>query len=266
MWPLLTFLGSRAGQVYTTANIQRTAIQRSMQTLIYDRTIASQEAVLASLTDEMARQRYRELLVAYCILAAAEKPLTAGELDARCETFLSSQFGVSIDFTTEDALPTLLEWGLITTTATTALLSAAPLQEGLMKLDAVWDNLYSFTGGVASSSSTAASIGSAITKAPGNVLGKMFSTAAKSSAKIAAPTTTTTTTTSTPPAASGEVLEKVVSTVQTVANAATTTTTTTTPPAPVAVAKPAVTVAPLATTPSSDSAAKKKGLFSRLKH
>ena len=92
-------LGSRLGQLYTTAAMQRTTIERAMQNLLYNRTVASQEAVVASLTDEMARQRTRELLIAYLILALEGKSMTPTELDAKCESFLSSQFGLTVDFT-----------------------------------------------------------------------------------------------------------------------------------------------------------------------
>jgi nucleoside recognition membrane protein YjiH len=55
IWPTLTMLGTRASQVYTTATMQRSMIEKTMQKLLYDRTVASQEAVLSTLTEEMAR-------------------------------------------------------------------------------------------------------------------------------------------------------------------------------------------------------------------
>lgn len=142
MWPLITMLGSRALQLYTTSNVQRAYIERAMQNLIYERTMASQGAVMTTLIDEMARQRTRELLVAYCILATAGKALTPAELDSRCEQFLSTQFGLSLDFTTEDALPALQEWGMVE--AEGGKVVALPLQQALLSLDNAWDKLYAF--------------------------------------------------------------------------------------------------------------------------
>lgn len=176
VWPMLTALGSRAAQIYTTANVQRTTIQRAMQKLIYDRTMASQEAVLSSLTEEMARQRTRELMVAYGVLAAAPMPLTPGELDDRCEVFLEQQFGLVVDFTTEDALPTLLEWGLaelapgVAAGAPAVKVVALPLGAALAKLDAAWDSLYDFSGAAA----------------PPMVLGKVLSTVKDAAVAVAA--------------------------------------------------------------------------------
>ena len=143
MWPMVTMLGSRALQLYTTSNVQRAYIERAMQNLIYERTMASQGAVMTTLIDEMARQRTRELLVAYCILASAGKALTSAELDARCESFLSTQFGISLDFTTEDALPALQEWGMIESSEGGTVV-ALPLQQALLSLDNAWDKLYAF--------------------------------------------------------------------------------------------------------------------------
>lgn len=53
--PTLTMLATRAFSVYTTYNIQVTTIGRAMQRILYERTVASQRAVLSSLTEDMAK-------------------------------------------------------------------------------------------------------------------------------------------------------------------------------------------------------------------
>lgn len=40
-------------------------------------------------------------------------PTAEAQLDHKCESFLSRQFGLHIDFTAEHALPTLAQWGLV---------------------------------------------------------------------------------------------------------------------------------------------------------
>jgi Protein of unknown function (DUF3754) len=196
LWPLLTMLGSRLGQLYTTAQVQRTTIERAMQKLLYDRTVASQEAVVASLTDEMARQRTRELLIAYLILASEGKALMPEELDAKCESFLSSQFGLTVDFTTEDALPPLLEWGLVIAENPAVVngpVKALPLSQGMAKLDSAWDNLFSLTAaGVAKATApnalgggTAAGDAIETLKSQSSVLGRVLSTALDLPADVA---------------------------------------------------------------------------------
>jgi hypothetical protein len=185
LWPLLTMLGSRLGQLYTTARVQKTTIERAMQNLLYDRTVASQEAVVASLTDEMARQRTRELLIAYLILALEGKAITTDELDGKCESFLSSQFGLTVDFTTEDALPPLLEWGLVVP-ETSGAVKALPLSQGMAKLDEAWDNLFSFTAaGVAKGTNVVGGGAVETLKSQPSVLGRVLSTAVDTAAAVA---------------------------------------------------------------------------------
>lgn len=44
----------------------------------------------------------------------AGKPVTAKELDERCEAYLKEHFGEAVDFALEKSLPVLIEDGLIT--------------------------------------------------------------------------------------------------------------------------------------------------------
>ena len=53
--PALTMLASRAMAVYTTFTVEVTTIGRAMQQLLYERTVASQQAVISSLTEDMAK-------------------------------------------------------------------------------------------------------------------------------------------------------------------------------------------------------------------
>jgi hypothetical protein len=129
------------------------------------------------------RQRTRELLVAYCILATSATPLPPAELDGRCETFLSAQFGTNVDFTTEEALPTLLDWGLVTpatgpeaSQARPGAVVAVPLQSALETLDVIWDGLYDYiNGNGGGGSGKIASSASTILSTPGKIFGGMKS-------------------------------------------------------------------------------------------
>lgn len=192
LWPLFTMLGSRLGQLYSTSRVQKTTIERAMQNLLYDRTVASQEAVVASLTDEMARQRCRELLIAYLILVLEGKSITPDELDSKCESFLSSQFGLTVDFTTEDALSPLLEWGLVipeNPTVVNGPIKALPLTQGMAKLDSAWDNLFSFTASGVGNTTLNALGGTGevetLKSQPSSLLGKVLSTAVDTAAATA---------------------------------------------------------------------------------
>ncbi|KAL6782286.1 CGL64A [Auxenochlorella protothecoides x Auxenochlorella symbiontica] len=143
----LALLASRAYQMYSAALFRKTAIERQIQKILFERSTAAQEKVVAALVDEMNKQHTRELLICYCVLLESSKLMTADELDSQCEQYLSREFGLKVDFTCESALPTLLEWGIITEGSTDGALQAVPLSQALHSLDAVWDGLFEFKGG-----------------------------------------------------------------------------------------------------------------------
>ncbi|GAB4813285.1 hypothetical protein N2152v2_000331 [Parachlorella kessleri] len=145
IYSAVALLGSRAAQVYYSTQSARTLIEKKMSQMLYERTAASQEAVLQTLAEEMSKQRVRELFVCYCILLHANQPLAAPALDRKCEHFLARRFGLRIDFTAEQAIPALLGWGLVTQDGGGAL-QAVPLHSALERLDAIWDGLFDFSG------------------------------------------------------------------------------------------------------------------------
>lgn len=69
------------------------------------------------------------------------KNVTESELDTQCESFLADKFGLQIDFTSETAVATLREWGLITSSSGGSL-QAVPVMKAVEILDGIWDNLY----------------------------------------------------------------------------------------------------------------------------
>jgi hypothetical protein len=166
----VTLLGTRAMALWTSINVQKTSIERAMQNLLYDRCQASQSAVIMMLIQEMAKQRSRELFIAYCVLLDAllkgEKnkgsdtgadtsslsngQLSPLDLDVKCENLLKHEFGLAIDFTHEDAVDKLLEWGLVEEIKTKtndgggeeSYLKAVPLHTALKLLNDIWDKSY----------------------------------------------------------------------------------------------------------------------------
>ncbi|KAL4440158.1 hypothetical protein ABPG75_003159 [Micractinium tetrahymenae] len=139
----LMLLGSRASQVYFQASSERNEIEREMNKLLFERTVASQEAVLHTLTDEMCRQHIRECFLCYCCLLLAGKDLSDDDLDVRCERLLRKSFDLRLDFTAEAAIPPLCEWGLVERLPG-GKLRAQPLPATLVALDKVWDNAFNF--------------------------------------------------------------------------------------------------------------------------
>lgn len=84
-----------------------------------------------------------------CPAASTPVPLSrraAADLDARCEKFLATQFGLRIDFACEAALATLRGWGLVTGDSS-AELTAVPLPAALAALRAAWEGSIDLPGG-----------------------------------------------------------------------------------------------------------------------
>lgn len=107
--------------------------------------------------------------MAYCVLLSSSTPLTADELDLRCENFLAAQYGLRVDFTCEMALPQLQEWGLVTPTVPTGAVTALPLPAALLKLDEAWDSIYDFSVDTAVTGAVSKAI-----KVPGKMLSSVF--------------------------------------------------------------------------------------------
>lgn len=145
MWSLLTMLGSRAMQVYTTATVQKTRVERVLQKLLYERTMASQEAVLHCLMEERIHQLSRMLFVCYSVALMANRPFDLDELDTECERLLSQRFGLEIDFQAETAVEKLSQWGIVSVKEARGSkeIQAVPIAMALQKLAAVWSAVYS---------------------------------------------------------------------------------------------------------------------------
>lgn len=139
----LGLLASRASSAYLQAASERSEIEREMHRLLANRTVASQEAVLHTLTDEMCRQHIRECFLCYCCLLHAGKDLRDDDLDTRCERLLRSRFALRLDFTAENAIPALCGWGLVERQPC-GRLRAAALPQALLRLDRVWDSIFDF--------------------------------------------------------------------------------------------------------------------------
>lgn len=147
-WTTITMLGTRLGQVYNTAVTQKVAIEKSVQRLLQERTVASQGAALSSIIRDIQNQQIRQVLIAYFVLLA--KPTTPEDLDYHCEKILQQKFNLSVDFTCEEALPLLIKWGMVTTIdESSGLLQAVSLSQCIGILEGIWlESIHDTTKGI----------------------------------------------------------------------------------------------------------------------
>jgi hypothetical protein len=146
-------LAAVSGLVAVGAFIMRQRLKYEAQTLryqkqladtVYFRNLANNAGVLDSLVGAGEEQDAKEAFLAYSILWREEaRPLAKAELDKLCEAFLREQFGLEIDFEIHDALGKLERLGLVQHEGEN--LTAIAPQEALVKLDAAWDGLFSFS-------------------------------------------------------------------------------------------------------------------------
>jgi hypothetical protein len=145
-------LAAVSGLVAVGAFIMRQRLKYEAQTLryqkqladtVYFRNIANNTGVLDLLIGAGEEQDAKEAYLAYSVLRREGRPLAKAELDNFCETLLRERFGLEIDFEIQDALGKLERLGLVAREGDTY--NAAAPAEALVKLDAAWDGLFSFS-------------------------------------------------------------------------------------------------------------------------
>ncbi|CAL8464423.1 g3958 [Coccomyxa elongata] len=138
---VLSVVGGRAMQVWTSANFARARVVDQVTQQLYEQTMDTQEGVVYLLLEEMAQQRIKEYLLAYALLLLKGRALTQQELDEECEAHLQQRYGESLDFAIENSLPFLLRDGLITRNAQGGL-EAAALNVACTRLGQKWDGFF----------------------------------------------------------------------------------------------------------------------------
>ncbi len=145
-------LAAVSGLVAVGAFIMRQRLKYEAQTLryqkqladtVYFRNIANNSGVLDLLISAGEEQDAKEAFLAYAILRREARPLSKAEIDNFCEAFLRERFALDIDFEIHDALGKLERLGLLTHEGDTY--AAIPPADALIKLDAAWDGLFSFS-------------------------------------------------------------------------------------------------------------------------
>ncbi|HYD89511.1 MAG TPA: DUF3754 domain-containing protein [Vitreimonas sp.] len=145
-------LAAVSGLVAVGAFVMRQRLKYEAQTLryqkqladtVYFRNLANNAGVLDLLVGAGEDQDAKEAFLAYAVLRASERPLVKAEIDNAAEAFLQERFGLDVDFEINDALAKIERLGLVTREEQ-GYRAIAPA-EALAKLDAAWDDLFSFS-------------------------------------------------------------------------------------------------------------------------
>ncbi len=134
---LYTPLTMLLGYSYSTYSGYQTARQTYNLQLVrslYYQNLDSSIGVLLRMTDEAEEQDTREILLAFTFLSrfAGSEGMTQADLDQKIEKALTEWTGLSLDFEVDDALRTLLRFGLVR--ETDGRYTAIPISEAMTRL------------------------------------------------------------------------------------------------------------------------------------
>lgn len=106
---------------------------------LYFHSMADNRGVLIKLADRAAEEDIKEEVLLYSVLAKEEaKRSDLPAIDAAIEQYLTTSFGVNVDFDLEDALGRLIADGLVAEAPDGRLTTMQP-PEAALHLDAKWD-------------------------------------------------------------------------------------------------------------------------------
>ncbi|PRP95225.1 TMEM143 family protein [Enhygromyxa salina] len=143
----LVVLGAYLFRQWGKFRNRRVLFNKELSENLYFRNLDNNEGVLTRLVDEAEEEECKEALLAYYFLHRAadgqtSKALTAPELDAAVEAWLSERFRVTIDFEVGDALTKLEALGLVVRDEQQRYTACAP-DNALAQLRARWDTILS---------------------------------------------------------------------------------------------------------------------------
>jgi Protein of unknown function (DUF3754) len=116
--------------------------QKQVSDHVYFRNISNNSGIFDYIVGAAEEQECKEAFLAYYFLLVASNPPDQETLDLRIEEWLSTTFGVDIDFEVDDALGKLQRLGLLKREG--EKLAVLPLDEALVVLDRIWDQFFLF--------------------------------------------------------------------------------------------------------------------------
>ncbi len=141
---ILSALGSYVLKTYLAYQKTREKFQTQVSKDMYFKGQANNSAVLNVLVDLGEEQEVKEALLAYAFLYyETDVQHNEESLDNKIEEWLLERFAVDIDFEVDDALAKLERMKLLSTDEN-GILSVVAIEDGLIILDAYWDDLYDF--------------------------------------------------------------------------------------------------------------------------
>ena len=109
---------------------------------IYVKNLDNNAGVFHHLLDNAQDEEFKEAILAYTVLAQANKSMTAQDIDQHIEDWLKQKTGVDIDFEIDDALNKLTRLSLVVQQSDHFY--AQPISKANRILDTQWDKVFEF--------------------------------------------------------------------------------------------------------------------------
>ena len=149
LFPILmafVIVGTISFKVFSKYRITKDRHQARLMKTLYFHNLDNNAGVFDFLVHEAEEEECKEALLAYWFLLTERNPdgtcFTEEELDDRIEQWLRDRFGLELDFEVDDALRKLQDKRLLTRDG--ERLTVLPLDEALVRLDELWDNIFTY--------------------------------------------------------------------------------------------------------------------------
>ncbi len=166
---VLGLVGGRVAQVYGQAQTELVNTERTLNKQVYERNVASQEAVLFQTLNDMLEQHLKEAVLLFFTLLAKRgmlaviyhhhdhhlqqqpscthpAPMSQEQVQQSTEQLLKDRFSIEMSLDVDNVLPQLLLWGIVQKDPATGMLTGMTLADGLAQLDKKWDSCFTYTG------------------------------------------------------------------------------------------------------------------------
>jgi hypothetical protein len=144
----LGIIASFVWKQYTKIKNRQIKSLKILSDSLYHKNLDNNAGVFDHLIMSAEAEEFKETVLGYTFLLAAENGLTAADLDARIEEWLIEACGVAVDFEITDALAKLEAFGLCRRdeppNGQPPVYTAVGLDAALAHLDARWDAYHTF--------------------------------------------------------------------------------------------------------------------------
>lgn len=137
----LGVLGMYLFRQYSNYISKKIKFAKMLSDSLYFKNLGNNGGVFPLLVDTSEDEEIKETILAYSFLNKSSIPLTSTELDAQIEAWFQEKFQLNVNFDIEDALYKLKKIGL--GTESNGKWSVVPLSEAYVKVDDLWDGIFS---------------------------------------------------------------------------------------------------------------------------